>query len=353
MCLASPGLLAHIAVSKYADHLPLYRLEKIFKRSGFELDPTSMGRWMQGIGEIAEPLIALMKRRMLEHSHVIQSDETPVRQQDPGRGSTKECRFWPYLGQPGTAGHYVLFDYTQGRGGEHPRQWFEDAQGKALFAGGVLQGDGYAGTNRLFEPDGKWRMTRVGCWAHARRKFFDAKQSSHTQSKHALEAIQQLYTVERDAKELDADDRQRKRQEHATPIVNAFFAWCREQKPRTLPKSALGKAITYALNQEATLRVYLDDGDVQIDNNACERSLRGIGIGRKNWLFIGSPRGGLAAARLFSLLGSAKLHDVEPLAYLTDLITRLPAEAKKEDAGVEAFLPDVWAVANPTSVALG
>ena len=217
----------------------------------------------------------------------------------------------------------------------------------------MLQGDGYAGINALFDPKKKWRMTRVGCWAHARRKFYDARKSGHAMSKHALGEIQKLYAVEREARERPPDERRDARQEHATPIVAAFFTWCREQQPRHLPKSDVGKAFTYALNQEPTLRVYLDDGRVQIDNNACERSLRGIGIGRKNWLFIGSPRGGQTAARLFGLLGSAKLHGVEPLAYLTDVITRLPAEAERGEEAVARFLPDAWAASHPESVVRG
>jgi len=339
-CLAAPGLLAEIVVRKYADHLPLDRLEKIFKRSGFELNKASMCRWVQGVGELCEPLIDLMKQRMLEHSQVIQVDETPVRQQDPGKGKTKECRFWPYLGQPDTAGHYVVFDYTQDRKGENPRNWFRDAQGDPVFVGKHLQCDGYSGYQALFDPQGDWHMTHVGCWAHVRRKFFDAKQTNHTQAKHALSVIQKLYEIQRAIKDASDSERKEACVKQSLPLVNDFFAWCRQQQSRTLPKLKLGEALTYALNQEASLRAYLQHSHLSIDNNACERSLRGIAIGRKNWLFIGSPNGGKAAARLFSLIGSAKLHDVEPLSYLRDLITRLPAA--KSDSDLEQFLPDVW-----------
>jgi len=343
-CLAAPALLAQIAVCKYTDHLPLDRLTKIFKRSGFDLSKASMCRWIQGVGGLLDPLVELMKQRMLEHSVVIQTDETPVRQQAstpaPGSGKTVECRFWPYLGQPGTQGHYVVFDYTQGRSGEHPRKWFKGKNDEPLFANGHLQCDGYAGLNALFDPTQAWQMTRVGCWAHARRKFFDAKQSSHALSGHALSAIQDLYKVESDAKGMDEDERLALRRSRSQATVDAFFVWCQAQQAKTLPKSKLGIALTYALNQEQSLREYLNNGDLQIDNNACERSLRGIAIGRKNWLFIGSPAGGKAAAQLFSVLGSAKLQGVEPLAYLTDVITRLPSTPQSQLA---QFLPDIWA----------
>ena len=342
-CLAAPSLLAEIAVRKYGDHLPLDRLVKVFKRSGVELSKASMCRWMQGVGELIEPLVELMKRRMLAHSHVIQSDETPVRQQAPGTGKTRECWFWPRLGQPGTAGRYVVFDYTQTRGGEHARDWFtrerDDGSHEKLFLGGLLQGDGFTGVNALFDPGGGWEMTRVGCWAHARRYFHNARGSSPGLAAEGLARIQQLYRIEKDVADAPAAEKLAARREHAAPLVDGFFAWAAEQQAFALPKSVIGKAFTYALNQEASLRVYLDDGQVEIDNNACERSLRGIGIGRKNWLFTGSPAGGLAAARIFSVLGSAGLHGVEPVAYLRDLITRLPTTSPEQ---LERFLPDVW-----------
>lgn len=299
-----------------------------------------MCRWVQGVGELVDPLVGLMKQRMLGRSKVIQTDETPVRQQDPGRGKTKACRFWPYVGQPGTAGHYVVFDYTQGRGGEHPRSWFRGPDGQPLFVGGYLQGDGYPGVNQLFAPSKPWQMINVGCWAHARRKFYDARQNSPAQSQHALKQIQQLYAVEAEAKDLTPAERLALRSEQSTKEVDGVFTWCQEQQPQALSKSKLGVALTYALNQESSLRRYLKDGDLQIDNNTCERTLRGIAIGRKNWLFIGSPAGGKAASQVFSVLGSAQLHGVEPLGYLTDLITRLPGTAV---AQIEQLLPDVWA----------
>lgn len=351
-CIAAPSLLAQIAVSKYGDHLPLDRLVKIFKRHGVELSKASMCRWMQDIGELATPLLNLMKQRMIEHSRVIQHDDTPVRQQQPGSGTTKTCRFWTAVGQPGTAGHYVIFDYTQSREATGPQKWFTsggDANGQPLFIGGQLQCDAYSGytcKDGLLDPQGPWHMTHIGCWAHCRRKFHDARLNAPGQAAHALGLIRQLYDIEASIKDKPPQVRAQTRSTAATPWVDAFFDWCRQQQPACLPKSLIGEAIGYALNLQTPLRRYLSDGQLQIDNNSCERSLRGIAIGRKNWLFTGSPAGGLAAARLFSLIASAQLHRREPLAYLHHLIKYLPATPATQ---LDALLPDRWSPTPDTS----
>jgi len=345
-CLAAPSLLAEVAVRKYGDHLPLDRLVKIFRRHGVQLSKASMCRWMQGLGELFEPLLALMKRRMLAHSRIIQHDDTPVRQQAPGSGRCRTCRFWTALGQPATAGHYVIFDYTQNRSRAGPEQWFRDAQDQPLFVERELQCDAYAGYGSggqgLLDPQGPWRMVHIGCWAHARRKFHDARTSAPGPACHALGLIRQLYEIETASKDASEAQRLSTRQAEAAPKVDAFFGWCAGQHTRSLPRSAIGEALGYALNQEAALRRYLEAGYRPIDNNACERSLRGIAIGRKNWLFTGSEAGGKAAARLFSLIGSAQLHGIEPLAYLNDLIRNLPAAPTSQ---IEHYLPDNWTAA--------
>lgn len=340
--IAAPSLLAEIAVRKYADHLPLDRLVKVFKRHGVALSKASMCRWMQDIGEMAAPLLALMKRRMLEHSLILGHDDTPVRQQPqpPGAGRCDTCRFWTALGQTGTDGYYVLFDYTQNRSRAGPEQWFRDENNDPLFVQRELQCDAYAGYDAkggLLDPRGPWRMIHVGCWAHARRKFHDARLNAPGPACHALGLIRQLYAIEATIKDVSHDHRVQVRQDQAKPKVDAFFDWCVEEQPRTLPRSGMGEALSYALNQQASLRRYLDAGHRPIDNNATERSLRGLAIGRKNWLFTGSPAGGHAAAALFSLIGSAQLHRVEPSAYLHDLIRRLPATPIRQ---IAQFLPD-------------
>ena len=356
-CIAGPSLLAHIAVSKFADSLPLHRLEGILRRSGVELSRSSMCRWMQGLGDLCAPLLRLMKARVLA-SHVIQADETPVQQQmrgegsdGPGRGGgdtsgggagggTKTCYFWSYVGDDEHP--YILYDYQLTRGSAAPNRWFADVRGQPTYHS-YLQCDAYAGYNDLFDPrhSGGWRMTHVGCWAHARRKFHDARLQSPGGCHHALAQSQALYQIEREAddQKLDAAARQTLRENDSRPVIDALLTWCQQQQRQTLPKSGLGEALTYTLNQAASLRRYLGDGRLAIDNNACERSLRGIAIGRKNWLFTGSPAGGQAAAAMFSLISSAKRHHLEPLAYLTDLFTRLPATPVSQ---LPQFIPDAW-----------
>jgi len=180
----------------------------------------------------------------------------------------------------------------------------------------------------------------LGARFRGRRKFHDARLTAPGPACHALGVIRQLYEIEATIKDAPHDQRCEVRRDRAVPIVDAFFDWCREQQPRTLPRSTMGEALTYAMNQQASLRRYLDAGHREIDNNRTERSLRGLAIGRKNWLFTGSPAGGHAAARLFSLIGSAHLHHVEPLAYLHHLIRRLPATPTSQ---LDPFLPDRWA----------
>ena len=336
-CLAAPSLLAHIAVSKFGDHLPLYRQEGILKRSGVELKRSSMCRWMQEVAAMCQPLLMLMKDRLLL-SHVIQADETPVKQQAPGggRGGTRTCYFYSYLGDEDHP--YVLYDYQTDRSRAGPQSFFTDEQGEVNYHGN-LQCDGYAGYGDLFNPDQLWGMPHIGCWAHVRRKFYDARTTFVAPCHHALAQIKQLYAIEREAEALEPDPRQVMRDEKSRPIVEALLTWAEDEQRDALPKSGLGEALTYLLNQATALTRYLDDGRLAIDNNACERSLRGIAIGRRNWMFTGSRAGGQAAAAMFSLISSAKRHEVEPLAYLTDVFTRLPATPLSQ---IDQFLPDLW-----------
>jgi transposase len=307
--IAAPSLLAEVAVRKYADHLPLDRLVKIFHRHGVELSKASMCRWMQEIGELATPLLALMKRRMLEHSRIIGHDDTPVRQQEPGSGRCRTSRFWTAMGQVGTAGHYVLFDYTQNRSRAGPERWFRCAghgdhqDDQALFVGGELQCDAYAGYGSggqggLLDPEGPWRMVHVGCWAHARRKFHDARLNAPAEACHALGLIRRLYAIEATVKDASDNQRRDARQARARPKVDAFFGWCADQQATTLPRSAIGQALTYALNQETSLRRYLDAGHRP--------------IGRvEMW------RGGVGSAYLLPPLSSGGASRAEPCSVST------------------------------------
>ncbi|PNW30496.1 UNVERIFIED_CONTAM: hypothetical protein BEN50_20410 [Euhalothece sp. KZN 001] len=241
---------------------------------------------MQEIGQMVQPLLMLMKQRMLEHSLILGHDDTPVRQQAPGKGRCDTCRFWTIVGQPGTEGHYVLFDYTQGRSRAGPERWFRgfrDQHDQPIYVEGELQCDAYSGYEAkggLLDPHGPWRMTHVGCWAHARRKFHDARLAAPGPACHALGMIRQLYEIEATIKDAPHDQRKEVRRGQARPIVDAFFDWCEQEQHRTLPRSSMGEALTYAMNQQVSLRRYLDAGHREIDNNRTERSLRGLAIGR-------------------------------------------------------------------------
>jgi len=336
-CLAGPTLLALIVVSKFADHLPLHRLEGMLARHGMKIARSSMCRWVQDLAAMVEPLLALMKSLVLE-SRFIRGDETPVRQQEQGRGKAKTCYFYSYLGD---ADHpYTLYDYRGHRARAGPNAWFSDEEGNPRYHG-LLQCDAYTGYAELFDPDKPWRMTQVGCWAHARRKFYDVRDQFPGPCHHVLGRIRQLYDVEREAtdQQLDTQQRQALRDQKSRPIVEALFEWAEQQQAQVLPKSGLGEAITYMLNQAEALRRYLDDGRLEIDNNTCERSLRGIAVGRSNWIFTGSQAGGEAAAAMFSLIASAKRNNLNVYRYLSDLFRRLPSTPTSQ---LHQFLPDRW-----------
>ena len=341
--IAAPSLLAAVMVSKFADHIPLHRLEKMLKRSGISTPRSSMCRWVQEVAEMLQALVVLMEASILR-SGTIQGDDTPTKQQEPGSGKTRTCRFWSYVGDGITGGRYVVYRYTTDRSRDGPEGFFTDANGNARYHG-KLQCDAYAGFGRLFEARSKWKLTEIGCWAHVRRKFYDARLAAPRDATWMMKKkIGRLYDIERRAKRwnLSAEQRRTLRERRARPIVDEIFAWCEESSGHVLPKSKLGEAIEYLRNRGEALRRYLEDGHLEIDNNDCERSLRGIAIGRKNWLFTGSEAGGHAAAVLFSLIGSCHLHGVNPLAYLTDVITRLPETPQDE---LEQLLPDRWAAA--------
>lgn len=311
--LAAVGLLAHVLTSKYADHLPLYRQSGILLRHGVSLARSTLCQWVGQCAGLLSPLVAAMKRDILQ-SKVIQTDDTPVRVLDPGSGKTHQGHLWAYLGDQDHAG--AVFEFTMTRQQLWPKAFLGD------FAG-YLQADAYTGYDQLF-PSGKagGKMTEVGCWAHARRKFFDAQQTDPERSRWALDAIGRLYQVEKDAKGLSAPDRKTFRQERATPILEEIHVWLIAQSVQVLPKSPIAEAIHYALAQWTALNRYLEDGDLSIDNNACERLLRGACVGRKNYLFFGSEEGGQWAAVVYSLVESCKLHGIDPFVYLKDVLVR-------------------------------
>jgi transposase len=321
-----PGLLAYLLTAKYLYHLPLYRIEQIFASQGFTVARTTLCDWVMQCGHALLPLV---ERRMalLKEQAVLFSDDTPVALQDTGK--TRETRFWVYTGH---SPPLIVYHHTETRAGKHPKAHLEGFTG-------YLQVDAYAGYDQVF-ADG--RVLEVACWAHARRKFFDiAKQAEKGKriSAHvALDFIGQLYGIEREAKDrqLDATARQALRQQQALPILATFKDWLETQLRELAPKTPTAKAIGYVLNNWTALLRYTTDGRLEIDNNRSERAIRPLAIGRKNWLFLGSPRGGQVAATVFSLIQTCKELEINPEAYLKDVLTRLPT-TKQTD--IDTLLP--------------
>jgi len=337
--LPGPGLLAHVAVSKYADHLPLYRQEAIFERHGLALSRQTMCGWVLAGAQLLEPVVAAMKSRLLE-SKVIHTDDTPVTVRQPGQSGTHQGRFWVYLGDE--AHPYTVYDYTPSRKRDGPVAFLDGFAGTKEHPR-YLQADAFGGYDGIYATAGDHAPDRVvlevACWAHARRKFHDARTSDVGRSHALLAWVQQLYQLERETKALTAAERHALRQEQSKPILDAIHDWLDTEHPRVLPKSPIGEAVQYARNHFTALTRYLDDGDLAIDNNAAENALRGIAVGRKNWLMVGSDRGGRAAAILYSLIRSAKCHGLDPFLYLRDLFLRIPTHPNKH---LHQLLPDHW-----------
>jgi transposase len=325
-CVAGPGLLAHVIVSKYADHLPLHRLEGILVRHGVRLSRSTMGDWLRGCAAALAPLYLLMCDRV-RRSRVIHTDDTPMTTLDRGDpDGRKTGRVWVYLGDRDHP--YTVYDMTASRSRDGPRTFLDG------FAG-YLQADAFGGYDGLYARG----VTEVACWAHARRKFFEAKETAAVEAHDALARIRALYEIEARAKALTPLERAALRRAEAAPLLSSFGHRLDDLRPWALPKSPLGQAVTYATNQWAALNVYATDGDLSIDNNAAERALRKIAVGRKNWLFFGSDEGGATAAVLASFTETCQRHAINPWTYLADLLTRLPRHPVEQLAN---FLPDRW-----------
>jgi transposase len=333
--IAGPGLVAYVLVGKFADHLPLYRLEDILTRHGVHLSRSTLCDWVRNAADLLGPLAELQKTRVLQ-SPVLWTDDTPVTVLGGESPGSTTGRFWAYIGD---ADHpYSVYDFTMSRGRDGPAKFLKDYRG-------FLQADAYGGYDGIFlDSDGK--IIEVACWAHARRKFYDARSNAPREANQVLEWIRQLYDVEDRAADLTATERQALRQRESVLILDRIEAYLDELSPRVLPKSALGKAMTYARNQRAALRQYVSDGRLTIDNNISERTLRLQAIGRKNWEFLGSEAAGPRAAVLFTILAGAKRHRLEPWAYVRDVLLRLSAG----ETDLEALLPDRWAASHPEHV---
>jgi len=319
--LPAAGLLAHVGVSKYADHLPLHRLERIFSRHGVDLARATMCDWMKAAADLLRPLYDTMLSEVLA-SKVVHTDDTKVPHQNPDKpGKVSSARLWVYLGDEQHP--YNVFDFTLDWCRDGPRELLADFKG-------FLQADGLSGYDSMGADHS---VVRAGCWAHARRHFYDARDSDPARAAEAMARIRQLYAVESAAKELiaqaqlvgDAADavRLRLRQEQAAPLLTALCQWLKNEQLKVLPKSPLGQAINYALNQWSALTVYAEHGFLAIDNNAAERALRPIAVGRNNWLFVGSATGGHTAAVWFTLTSTCQRLQLDPFVYVRDVLTRL------------------------------
>jgi transposase len=331
--LPGPGLLAHVAVSKYGDHLPLNRQQEIFQRQGVELSRQTMCGWMRQAAELVTPLYERMKRQVLD-SKVVQTDDTPVPVLDAELEHTRTGRIWTYVGD--AAHPYTVYDYTPNRSRDGPDQFLDDYSG-------YLQADAYSGYDALYK-ELKRGIVELACWAHARRKFYEAQSSDLMRATVMLAYIGLLYGVEREAHErgLRGQARLALRQEKSKPILDDIHEYLMNQRGEVLPKSPIGEAISYALSNWAALVRYAEDGDLEIDNNGAERSLRPIAVGRKNWMFYGSDNGGRTAAVLGTLIATCKRLTIDPFAYLRDLFQRIGAHPTTR---LDELLPDQWAAA--------
>ena len=329
---ASPGLLAHITVAKYQDALPLARQEKQFARIGAEIPRATLARWMIQLGTLVQPLIHLLRERLLQYDY-IGMDETRIQVlKEPGREATSHSCIWVQRGDPPEQA-VVLFHYDASKAAK---------VAETLLAGyaGFLQVDGNASYDTLARAHPTIRL--VGCMAHARRKFFEAHQAQGKKGRagkaqKGLSLIQKLYGIEQSIKEQKPEERRQARAERALPVLEELHAWAVRSLDQVPPTSLTGKALSYLLEQWPKLIRYVEDGRLPIDNNATERAIRPFVIGRRNWLFADTPRGAAASANLYSLIETAKANGIEPYLYLRYIFKELPAAETVEQ--LEALLP--------------
>jgi len=326
--IPTAGLLAQVLVAKYADHQPLYRQEQIFERAGLALPRSTLAQWVGVCGVQLQPLVEALKAALLTRP-VLHADETPVAMLKPGNGKTHRAYLWSWCTTQFDTLRGVVYDFTETRGGRHAGAFLGSWTGKLVC-------DDYAGYKALFAGG----VTEVGCMAHARRKFHDLWANHQSQlAEEALKLFGQLYDVERQAQELDADERYRIRQLRSRPIADALRQWLILHRQKVPDGSATAKAIDYSLKRWQALIRYLGDGTLPIDNNWVENRIRPVALGRTNWLFAGSLRAGQRAAAAMSLIQSAKLNGHDPYRYLKDVLTRLPTHPNRR---IAELLPHRW-----------
>ena len=342
--LAAPGLMAQVIVSKGADHLPLHRLEGIFKRQGARISRQTMDGWWLQTAEFLQPLYAAAVRVVLG-SRVVHTDDTSVKVRDAWRKEKHTGRFWPYVGDP--LHPLTVFDYTTNHTRDGPAAFLKDYRG-------YMQADAFNGYDGIY-LESRGRIIEVACWAHARRKYHESRQIDPPRMETALAWIGKLYAIEKDLRERRKTEWRElpfeeqaahiaaERQSRSLPLLEGFHTWLETEAPKVLPKSDVRGAMDYTLNNWAALCRYTESGWLDIDNNEGENAVRGIALGRKNWLFCGSDRGGRAAAIHFSLLTSCKRHDLDPWVYYRDILIRLPMMLPgASDEDLLALLPHRW-----------
>ncbi len=340
--LPGPGLLAHIAASKYADHLPLHRLERILARHGVELSRKTMCDWMAHVAQMLNPLVEFMAN-LVRESKALHTDATKMPYLDPDvKSRSLSGQMWAYVGDRDHP--FDVFDFCP----DHSAKGI-DAFLKDHAYRGYLNADALNIYDHLFKTG---TIIELGCMTHARRKFFEAKDNDAARSAMAMAYIAQLYAIEKEAREFivaqklegtAADDvRFRRRQETSLPVLTAFKTWLEAEQPKVLPKSLIGLAIAYTLKHRQALERYTTDGFLDIDNNIAERTLRHIAVGRKNWMFAGSADGARTAATLFSVASSCHRHGVDVFAYLCALLERLACAPKPASDTLRDWLPDRW-----------
>ena len=335
---AGPGLLAEVLSAKYGAHLPLHRQSAIYAREGVELDVSTLADWVGAAAATLAPLVEVVRRHVLAGAR-LHADDTPV----PvlAKGKTRTGRLWTYVRDDrpfgGADPPAAVFCYSPDRSGAHPERHL------AGWAG-LMQADAYAGFNRLYEGARKpGPVVEAACWAHARRKFFELAQLK--QAPIAIEAVRRidaLFAVEREISGLSAAERLAVRAARSRPLVQELETWLRAQRARISAKSDAGKVVDYSLKRWPALARFLDDGRLCLSNNAAERSLRGVAVGRHNWTFAGSDAGGERAAAIYTLIETAKLNDVDPRAWLADVLARLPDHPARR---IEQLLPWSWKAA--------
>ena len=324
--IPAPGLLAHILVSKYVDHLPLYRQREIGLRSGVELPISSTSEWLGRCGVALKPIVNRAQSLLFESS-VIHVDEIPVQMLDPGSGKTKRAYLFAYRSGAIGAQPIVIFEFATSRSGAHARRFLQGYTGALVV-------DDFAGYKELFKTT---PMRELACWAHARRKFFELHAANKSvMAAQALSRIAAIYEVEREAKDFDAPTRQAYRAQHAQPKLEALFAWLSGLRTQMSGNSGAANATDYLLRRKTSYFRYLEDGCYPIDNNPIENAVRPIALGRKNWLFAGSELAGQRAAAIMSLVATAKANGVDPFAYFKDVLARLPTH---KDKNIDELLP--------------